>query len=322
MFMNMLTADSEISDEPKESEIFSDYDHVYDAVDFECFTFHQSSNCLNPKWILLDSQSTADIFCNAALLSDIHESGRWINIHCNAGVRQVTKVGTLKNYGEVWYFEDAIASILSLAKMSKRYPVKFNSVNGNQFVIIQPNKEVIFKQSKSGLYFHDTMNREVVMVNTVKVNREGYTQRQYDGAKAVRHSHGLVGYPSSKDYTNMVRSNMIRDCPITSADVKLSNKIFGPGIASLKGKTTRNTPEPILTDYVKIPKAIIDLNQDVTLAADIMFVDSIPFLISVSCKIKFTTSEYVPRHTKPILLKSLKKYSICIMLAVSKLLLH
>jgi hypothetical protein len=151
------------------------------------------------------------------------------------------------------------------------------------------------------------MDRAVVMVNTVKGIIEGYIQCQYNGAKAAQCGLGLVGYPSSKDYTNMVRSNMIRNCPITPADVKASNKIFGPDIASLKGKMTRNTPEPVLTDYIKIPRAIIDINKNVTLAADVMFVDSIPFLISVSRNVKFTTSEYVPRHTKPILVKSLKR---------------
>jgi hypothetical protein len=192
--------------------------------------------------------------------------------------------------------------------MSKRYPVKFDSANGNKFVVIHPRKNIIFKQIKSGLYFHNTMDHAVVMVNTVKVIRGVYTQRQYDGTKAARRGLGMVGYPSSKDYTNMVRSNMIRDCPITPADVKASNKIFRPDIASLKGKTTRNTPDPVLTDYIKIPRAIIDLNQDVTLAADVMLVDDIPFLICVSRNVKFTTSEYVPRRTKPILFKSLKKY--------------
>jgi hypothetical protein len=63
----------------------------------------------------------------------------------------------------------------------------------------------------------------------------------------------------------------------------------------------------VVTDYVETPKAILDLNKDVTLTADVMFVDGIPFLVTTSRKIKFTTSEYVPRRTKPILIKSLKK---------------
>jgi hypothetical protein len=94
-----------------------------------------------------------------------------MTIHCNAGSRRVTLVGTLRNYGEVWYCKDAIANILSLAKVKERYPVKYDSKQENQFVVVQPQKKVIFKQSPSGLYYHDTADRAIVMVNTVKENR-------------------------------------------------------------------------------------------------------------------------------------------------------
>jgi hypothetical protein len=100
---------------------------------------------------------------------------------------------------------------------------------------------------------------------------------------------------------------MIRNCPVTPTDITASDKIFGPDVASLKGKTVRNTPAPVLTDYLKIPQAIIDLNKDVTLAADVMFVCGLGFLLSESRKLKFTTIEHVPRRTKPILVKSLNK---------------
>jgi hypothetical protein len=63
----------------------------------------------------------------------------------------------------------------------------------------------------------------------------------------------------------------------------------------------------VVTDYIEIPKAILDLNRDVTLTADVMFVDGIPFLMTNSRNIKFNTSEYVPQRTKPILIKSLNK---------------
>jgi hypothetical protein len=93
----------------------------------------------------------------------------------------------------------------------------------------------------------------------------------------------------------MIRANMIRNCPFTPTDITASDKIFGPDFASLKGKTVRNTPAPVLTDYVKIPQEIIELNKDVTLASDVMFVCGLGFLVSASRKLKFTTIEHVPR---------------------------
>jgi hypothetical protein len=98
----------------------------------------------------------------------------------------------------------------------------------------------------------------------------------------------------------MVRAIMIRNCPMTPSSISAAHNIFGPDVASLKGKTTRRTHEPVLTGYVQIPKEILELNKDVTLAVDVMFVDGIPFVVSLSRKIKFTTSEYVPRRSKPL----------------------
>jgi hypothetical protein len=46
-------------------------------------------------WILLDNQSTIDVFCNPALLENIHKVEESISIHCTAGVTSTDMVGTL-----------------------------------------------------------------------------------------------------------------------------------------------------------------------------------------------------------------------------------
>jgi hypothetical protein len=115
------------------------------------------------------------------------------------------------------------------------------------------------------------------MVSTVSGNREGFSKQAVRTAKQARRVMGMVGYPSEKDFKNMVSSSMIRNCPVKPEDISVGNKIFGPNVASLKGKTVRATQDPILTEYVQIPKEIVDLNKDVTLTADAMFVGGAGF---------------------------------------------
>ena len=64
----------------------------------------------------------------------------------------------------------------------------------------------------------------------------------------------LLGFPSDRDFENMVRSNMIGNCLVTFSDVKNAKLIFGPDITSLKGKSVRRKLASVVTDYVEIPR--------------------------------------------------------------------
>jgi hypothetical protein len=75
----------------------------------------------------------------------------------------------------------------------------------------------------------------------------------------------------------------------------------------LKGKTVRATEKPVLTEYIQIPREIVDLNKNVTITADVMFVGGLGFMITSSRGIKFTTTEYVVNRSKTNLVNSLKK---------------
>jgi hypothetical protein len=284
-------------------------DDANDYANWEDFNFHQFGRKFNPAWILLDNCSTTDIFCNKQLLTDIH---------CNAGTNEVKQVGTLMNYDTVWYSASAIMNILSLAQVKKTFPITYDSNHGNQFVVNKPHHDVVFKESPSGLYYHDTANREYGMLNiekadmvdTFKANREGFTDRDYERAKIARKALGLVGYPSPMDFKNMVRSNMINNCTVTSPDIANANKIFGPDRPTLRGNIVRIKPSPVVTDYVQIPREIVSLNNNVTLLINIMFVNSLPFMVSVSRKIKFTTLEFLHGRKQPQLVTSIKNINL------------
>jgi hypothetical protein len=107
--------------------------------------------------------------------------------------------------------------------------------------VSKPDKDVIFAASSSGLYYHDTTNWDVMLVTTVKENKEGFTDREFNRAKAAHRALGLVGYPSPRDFKNMVRSNMIKNCTVTPTDIDNAHKLFGADIAILRGKTVRRT---------------------------------------------------------------------------------
>jgi hypothetical protein len=62
-----------------------------------------------------------------------------------------------------------------------------------------------------------------------------------------------------------------------------------------------------LTEYVEVPKDIVDLNNDITITADGMLVDRLGFLITSSRKINIATTEYVPKRSETKLVNSLKK---------------
>ena len=89
---------------------------------------------------------------------------------------------------------------------------------------------------------------------------------------------------------------MIPNCPIDANDAN-AHDIWGPDLASLRGKTVRRTPAPVVAEFVAVPKSVIDHNKTVTLAADVFFVDGTGFLMTVSRNIKFITAEYVATRT-------------------------
>jgi hypothetical protein len=110
-----------------------------------------------------------------------------------------------------------------------------------------------------------------------------------------------------KDFKWVIRSNQIKDCPVTIQYIDVATKIWGKNIAALKGKTTRSKACPVARDYVKVPKELLKLHKEVFMTTDIVFVNKIPFFLTLSRKICFTAVNHLADRTVPQLFKSYKE---------------
>jgi hypothetical protein len=90
-------------------------------------------------------------------------------------------------------------------------------------------------------------------------------------------------------------------------DVDNANRIFGPDLANLRGKTTRTKPERVRVEYVQIRWDFVQLHKYVTLVADVMFVNGLPFLVTSSRGLSLVTIEHLPSRTAKRLAQTLER---------------
>ena len=69
--------------------------------------------------------------------------------------------------------------------------------------------------------------------------------------------------------------------------------------------TVRQKPDRVDPEYTQIPRDFYELYKFVTLAADVMFVNYVQFLVTVSRDIRLFTAEFLPSRTANQLSSSL-----------------
>ena len=83
-------------------------------------------------------------------------------------------------------------------------------------------------------------------MKTVSKNAVPYSDKQFARAKRARQLYHAIGEPSVDNFRHAIRANMIQGCPVTVKDINIAERIFGPGVPTIKGKNTRKPPKAVI----------------------------------------------------------------------------
>jgi hypothetical protein len=192
-----------------------------------------------------------------------------------------------------------IANVLSINGAKERHRVTYDIKDRGGVFQVHTNQGIVeFKPSARGLHYHDVSNAssniELMLVNTVRENFEGYSRHEVEKAKEAQRIQGMIANPTERDFAGMVHEQLLTNCPVTVRDIDNAYQFFGPDLANLRGKTPRTKPERVQVKYVHIPWDFVQLCKYVTLVADVMFVNGLPFLVTSSRGLSLVTIEHLP----------------------------
>ena len=142
-------------------------------------------------------------------------------------------------------------------------------------------------------------------IETVKDKTNQYIRWNYNRAIQAQKLENIIMRPGFKTFKDIFIQHL-NDCSVTVADVDAAIDILGPNLWSLKGKTVRRGNPHVEAGIDLVPQQIIQLYHYVQLTMDIMFVNKIPFFITLSCMIKFGTVVALPNRQVPTVIAKLK----------------
>ena len=103
--------------------------------------------------------------------------------------------------------------------------------------------ELKFIETKGGLYYYEVKPKTGIknysFATTVAQNRVLYTARQLKQSDLAWRLYTTIGIPSHAFFIKIIRDNLLKNCPITTADANIALSINGPNRDAIRGNTTR-----------------------------------------------------------------------------------
>eukprot|EP00956_Cyclotella_meneghiniana_P039180 scaffold167175_cov42-Cyclotella_meneghiniana.AAC.1 len=269
--------------------------------------------------LFLDSCATNHTMCTEKFLSRLHLTKVYLRQNCNAGSKLTNRQGYWNGI-PFWVNNTGIANLLSIPKLEKHgWIIKYKT--GGEWQALSPGGQLLKFKKDTGLCngmpyldlskpkdFISQVPEGFAFVETVRKNMEGFTQEEVRQATKARDAMAMMAHPPIDKMKHMVsRTNLANNIPFTVSDLNNSELLFGRDRGAIRGKTVRQRPGRVRPEYVTIPLQLYEKVRDVTLCADVMFVNGLPFFVTVSRGIKLYTAEFTPSRTVEMLTSKLMK---------------
>jgi len=148
------------------------------------------------------------------------------------------------------------------------------------------------------------MSNSACLLSAVEENKKMDSKRHVAGAKKAGNLYKTIACPSARDCKHVIQSNPIKNCQVTPEDIKIWLKTHGDSGDALKGKSTRKKPRVVTNDYIEIPKEFIDTHKSVVLFVDILHIDGVTFLLTLSKNMRLIAIWYIKDRKKASLLEA------------------
>ena len=256
--------------------------------------------------LTLDTGSGHHLLCNDRYVYDIKRAKETLNLTTNGGGMEVNQEGTFPGLGTVPFDEDSITNILAFALLTDKYRITYDNAVEDAFCVHTPGRVTKFPRDKAtNLYTYTPhplarATKQPVLfkslLQTVAENKKLYTPAEIKKAKQARDLLAILGTPSISDLKKAISMNAIANLTVTTKDVDRAEAIFGPDLGAVKGKTTRKKPMPMVSDQIDLPTELVS-RTDLELSMDIMYVNEMPFLTSITHQLQYRTAQFLPTRT-------------------------
>ena len=240
--------------------------------------------------IILDTGSKVTIFRDRQLFGSIKDSRRPIlvdGINGDGPAMLITEEGQTP-FGTAYFDKRAGANVLSFGTAVDNFDrVLYDSLMDEFLIRVSSHSKAMrfARDFHTGMYVHTIdedgnaveLQEGAAMVITVEDKLKQYSRKEIKKAEIARELQRKFYFLGDGSLEDLLRRGKIVNTEVTAMDVARARDIWGPSLGGLKGRSTASKGKPVTLGE----KLRTKQKYEQVLHADLMFVNGIPYLISV-----------------------------------------